>query len=105
MPGSGVHGIFSGRMGAEAGAIIAGRYRVLRPLQAGRGGEAYLVEDSRAGGARLALRLLPTGPASAEQRRRLDGAAARLRGLTHPGIVALRDLAPADEFTLHVTDL
>jgi serine/threonine-protein kinase PknK len=71
---------------AVDGAVLAGHYRLVRRLAAGASGEIFLVEESSSG-ARLVLKLLPSGTAPQALRTEF----ARLSELSHPNIVRVHD--------------
>jgi tRNA A-37 threonylcarbamoyl transferase component Bud32 len=81
------------------GRLVAGRYRLIRPLGRGGMGTVWLGEDQLAG-RQVAVKELrpPTGVSDAEQdvfRRRALAEARSAARLTHPNAVTLYDVVPA----------
>src|SRR5688572_16092292 len=89
-------GDHSSRM-IEAGAILAGRYRVLRMLGAGGMGTVYLAEDQLLG-RQVAVKRVHAAPES-ESGRRIMREARLGATLRHPGLVTVFDIV-ADGDTL-----
>ncbi len=79
----------------ETGAVIGGRYRVLKRIGAGGFGEVYLVEHVHLGlGKKFALKVLRTlggGSQDETQRLRFEREVHLAFDLVHPNIVTIRD--------------
>jgi hypothetical protein len=89
-PGTGLH----------AGAIVAGRYRVVRTLGAGGMGEVYEVQRL-ADGKRFALKVL-LGRATRDQLTRLAREGQIAANIDHPNLVAVNDVDVTTEHGLFV---
>ena len=64
-------------------------YRILQPLGSGGMGDVYLAEDAKLG-RRVALKVLPPGPATdPERRQRFEREARTIAALNHPNIVTI----------------
>src|SRR5690242_7776951 len=82
------------RVVAPAG-VIAGRYRILRPLGSGASASVWAAADQTLGRT-VALKLLSDAAASdARERERLRGEARALASLAHPHIVTVFDFLEA----------
>lgn len=81
-----------------------GPYVVTRSLGQGAFGPAYLVEDPKTRAPLVLKTLWPDLGAQASLRKNLQDEALRLRQLTHPEIVPLRDFHANGPFCIAVTD-
>ena len=78
-------------MGGTNGALLAGRYRVVRQLGQGGMGSVWLAEDEKLDGHLVALKLLPSVLISNQKAyRQIRNEAVVSMRLTHPNIVAVR---------------
>ncbi|HEU0033301.1 MAG TPA: serine/threonine-protein kinase [Kofleriaceae bacterium] len=84
----------------EAGAIVRGRYRVLRPIGRGGMGQVYEVERLDDGEA-LALKVM-TGTADRLALARFAREAQLAAELRHPNVVGAVDIGVTDEGTLYL---
>ena len=74
-----------------AGALLAGRYRIVRQLGQGGMGSVWLAEDTQLDGKQFAIKMLPSILLSNKRAyRQLKGEAIVSMRLTHPNIVTLR---------------
>lgn len=76
----------------QAGALVHGRFRIVRKVGAGGMGEVYLAEDERLG-RKVALKLLPSRlTADADSTRRFEQEACAASALNHPNIITIYDV-------------
>ena len=78
-------------MAGGAGALLAGRYRVVRQLGQGGMGSVWLAEDTQLDNKSFAIKMLPSILVSNKRAyRQLKDEALVAMKLTHPNIVTLR---------------
>ena len=78
-------------MAGGAGALLAGRYRVVRQLGQGGMGSVWLAEDTQLDNRPFAIKMLPSILVSNRRAyRQLKDEALVAMKLTHPNIVTLR---------------
>jgi serine/threonine protein kinase len=89
----------------NTGAILAGKYKVLKKLGAGAFGAVYLVEHVQLAGEKLALKTLHPHLASDAQRRErfLREVKVALK-LVHPHIVTIRDFGETESLAYYTMD-
>jgi tetratricopeptide (TPR) repeat protein len=88
----------------RAGALFAGRYRIVARLGSGGAGEVYRAADETAG-TLVALKVLFPGSRPDHALERLRRELRLVRQLTHPGIVRVHDLGEHDGLLYLVMEL
>ncbi|MBO7482952.1 MAG: serine/threonine protein kinase [Kiritimatiellae bacterium] len=89
----------------DGGQVLAGRFRIVRPLGSGGMGSVWLVEDMLLDGKRFAVKMLPSVLASNKRAyRQLKEEALVAMKLTHPNIVTLRAFEENDGMPFLVMD-
>ncbi|HEV7741852.1 MAG TPA: serine/threonine-protein kinase, partial [Pseudolysinimonas sp.] len=76
----------------DVGAVVADRYRLIRPLGAGGMGAVYLARDE-ALGRDVAIKIFPSAVSDDSDAMRRRDEVTLLAGLSHPGLVVLFDAA------------
>ncbi len=92
--------------GLREGAVIAGKYRVIKPLGEGGFATVYEVEHMRLPGRRFACKVIKAGIGGNPQvRARFQREFSLTTQLVHPNIVVVRDFDVTDDFLYYTMDL